>query len=82
MQYHYVVFYDTDRKKWGVEIDTGAYFPDGHVWDENQYRDTFYGFRGVEDDSQDALLDQTLLNTLYFIAPTFPIPKEYEDANS
>lgn len=78
MQYHYVLFYDTDRKKWSVEMDTDAYFSDGHVWDEEQYRKEFWGWRGVDYDSDDAALDQTLLNTLYSIVDIIPVPKEHE----
>jgi hypothetical protein len=79
MQFHYVVFYDTDKKKWGVELDVDAYFSDGHVWDESLYKETSYGFRGTEDDSDEALLDQTLMRTLYYLTDIIPIPKEYEN---
>jgi hypothetical protein len=79
MQYHYVVAYDTDTKKWFVELDVDAYFPDGHVWDRKQMEESpaGYGWRGAEDND---ILDQTLLNTLYYIVDTIPIPKEHEDA--
>ena len=78
MQYHYVLFYDTDKKKWFVELDTDAYFSDGHVWDDEQYRKEFWGWKVPEDDSEDAVLDQTLLNTLYSLVDIIPIPKEHE----
>jgi hypothetical protein len=78
MQFHYVVFYDTDKKKWGVESDVDAYFPDGHVWDESLYKETSYGFRGTEVGPEDGL-DETIMNTLYSIVDIIPIPKEYEN---
>ena len=77
MQYHYVVFYDTDKKKWFVESDTTAYFSDGNLWDEEQYRQNFYGWRVPEED--DEALDFDLLNTLYSIVDIIPIPKEHEN---
>ena len=40
MQYHYVVGYDSESMRWFVESDTTAYFPDGHVWDDNQYKES------------------------------------------
>ena len=76
MQYHYAVFYDTDTKKWSVELDTAAYFYDGNIWSPE---DTTYGWKFAEDDSEEAVLDQNLLNTLSHIIDTFPIPKEHEN---
>ena len=78
-QYHYVIGYDSEMKKWFLELDTTAYFSDGHVWDEEQYRKEFWGWR-VPDDASEEELDQTLLNTLRYILDTFPIPKEHEHA--
>ena len=43
MQYHYVVGYDTQTQKWFLESDTTAYFSDGNLWDEEQYRKEFLG---------------------------------------
>ena len=80
-QYHYVIGYDSEMKKWFLELDTTAYFSDGHVWDEEQYRKEFWGWR-VPDDASEEDLDQTLLNTLRYILDTFPIPKEHEDAST
>ena len=80
-QYHYVIGYDSEMKKWFLALDTTAYFSDGHVWDEEQYRKEFFGWRIPEDDSEEEL-DQTLLNTLRYILDTFPIPKEHEHATS
>ena len=78
MQFHYVVGYDSDTKKWFVELDTTAYFSDGNLWDEEQYRENFYGWRVPEEGSNDEALDYELLNTLSYIVDTFPIPKEHE----
>ena len=82
MQYHYVVGYDSEMKRWFVELDTICYFPDGNMWDDQKYRSEFWGWRVPEDDSDDALLDQTLLNTLSYIVDTFPIPKEHENVSA
>lgn len=79
MQFHYVVGYDTVLKRWFMELDTYAYFQDGHIWDDMQYDDTGYGWRGAEDDSDDAVIDQTLTNTLYSLVDIFPIPGEDEE---
>lgn len=76
MQFHYVVGYDTDMKHWFVELDTAAYFYDGHVWSPE---DTPYGWRFPEEGSNDEALDHDLLNTLSYIIDTFPIPKEHEN---
>lgn len=78
MQYHYVIGYDTEKKHWFVELDTTAYFSDGNLWDEEQYRENFYGWR-VPDEGPDDELDQTLLNTLYSLVDVIPIPKEHEN---
>jgi hypothetical protein len=80
MQYHYVIGYDTEAKRWFVESDTTAYFSDGNLWDEDQYRKEFWGWR-VPDDSEYAL-DIDLLNTLHYLVDIIPIPKEYENATS
>jgi hypothetical protein len=74
MQFHYVVFYDTDRKRWLVESDTQSYFSDGNVWDASQE-----GWRLPEVGPED-VLDETLMNTLYYIVDIIPIPKEHENA--
>ena len=81
MQFHYVVGYDTQTQKWFLESDTTAYFSDGNLWDEEQYRKEFFGWRLPEVGPEDGL-DEQLLNTLYSIVDTFPIPKEHEDASA
>ena len=77
MQYHYVIGYDTEANRWFVESDTTAYFSDGNLWDEDQYRKEFWGWR-VPDDSEDAI-DIDLLNTLHSFVDIIPIPKEHEN---
>ena len=77
-QYHYVIGYDSETKKWFLELDTTAYFPDGNLWDEEQYRKEFFGWRDPENDPNERVLDLDLLNTLSYIVDTFPIPKEHE----
>ena len=81
MQFHYVIGYDTQTQKWFLESDTTAYFSDGNLWDEEQYRKEFFGWRLPEVGPEDGL-DESLLNTLYSLVDVIPIPKEYEDANS
>lgn len=81
MQFHYVIGYNTETKKWFVEMDTEAYFPDGSVWDEEQYEKEFWGWVVPEDGSEAEALDLDLLNTLECIVSTFPIPKEKENAS-
>lgn len=78
MQYHYVIGYDTDTKKWFVESDTTAYFSDGHVWDEEQYHKEFWGWKVPEEGTNDEALDYDLLRTLYSLVDIIPIPKEHE----
>ena len=83
MQYHYVVFYDSEKKRWGMEYDVEAYFADGHVFDGKMADETGYGWFYPGDDTPiEAELDQTLTNTLYSIVDTFPIPREHEDATT
>lgn len=82
MQYHYVVIYDTDKKKWKMSFDSDAYFTDGYVWNGDRSDESGYGWFIPEDDSEGALLDQTLFNTLYSLVDTFPIPKEHENASA
>ena len=78
MQFHYVVGYDTQTQKWFLESNTTAYFSDGNLWDEEQYRQNFYGWRVPDEGSDDEALDQDLLNTLYSLVDIIPIPKEHE----
>ena len=34
-QYHYVVFYDEESKKWSVDYDVILNYDEGHIWDES-----------------------------------------------
>ena len=76
MQYHYVIGYDTDTKKWFVESDTTAYFSDGNIWDDDQHHEESWGWKVPEDGSDDEALDYDLLRTLYSLVDIIPIPKE------
>ena len=76
-QFHYVVGYDTDQKKWFVETDTTAYFQDGNVYDDDSATQTGYGWFAPGDDMPaEQSLDFYLLRTLEYIVDTWPIPKE------
>jgi hypothetical protein len=76
MQYHYVVGYDTDMKKWFVELDTTAYFSEGNVWSDEKYEEDDQGFFVPDFGTPEYSIDQTLVNTLQYIVDTFPIPQE------
>ena len=76
MQYHYVVGYDSDKKRWWVENDPTAYFPDGNVWDDKQCDETGYGWIYPDEDSPEAALDMKLYRVLYSLTHTWPIPQE------
>ena len=76
MQYHYVVGYDTESKKWFIDPDVDAYFPDGSVWDNNKSESSDWFVSGwivPEDNSPEAALDTELLHTLESVIDTFPI---------
>ena len=78
MQYHYVVGYDTEMDRWFVESDTTAYFQDGNVWDDEQYREHFYGWRAPTDDEEP--IDYALLRVLESCVPgILPGPAKQED---
>jgi len=74
MQYHYVVGFDTDKKRWWVESDPTAHFLDGNVWDANRAIECGYGWFVAEDGSPEEELDYTLYKTLAYIVDTFPVP--------
>ena len=78
MQYHYVVFYDSVLKRWAVEFDADAYFPDGNVWDDARADEYGYGWFFPEEDADEALTEQTLCNILYDTIGAIPIPREHE----
>jgi hypothetical protein len=70
MQYHYVVGYDTELKKWFVDSEVDNYFRDGNVWDSEQ------SWFVPEENSSEEAFDYNLINTLGYIVDTFPIPQE------
>jgi hypothetical protein len=76
MQLHYVVFYDTDTQKWGVEFDTSAYFPDGNVFDNNFIAaETGHGwFHPASETPMESALDDSLVRLLGYIVDTWPAP--------
>ena len=76
MQYHYVIGYDTELKKWFVESDTTAYFENGNVWDDEQYKESFWGWKVPEEGSKEEFLDYDLFNILQYIVDTIPVPQE------
>ena len=79
MQYHYVVGYDSEIDRWFIESDTTAYFPDGNVWDDNQYRESFYGWKVPEEGSPEEKLDYAALRILESCLPgIIPTPASQE----
>jgi len=81
MQFHYVVFYDTDTHKWGVEFDTAAYFADGNIYDDDSATQTGYGWFAPDDSSSAAAgFDKQLITLLGYIVDTWPAPGEVSNA--
>ena len=81
MQLHYVVFYDTDTQKWGVESDTAAYFPDGNIFiSDDRLPDRWEAPDFWESPDSDtpitAALDESLVRLLGYIVDTWPAPGE------
>ena len=76
MQYHYVVGFETESKKWFIDPDVDAYFPNGSVWDDNKSESSDWlvsGWIVPEDNSPEAALDTELLHILESVIDTFPI---------
>jgi hypothetical protein len=73
-QYHYVVGYDDTSMKWFVEYDTTAYFQDGNVWDDEQYREQFYGWSVPEEGSRSEAIDNKCMNMLNSLVTIWPSP--------
>lgn len=77
MQYHYVVGYDTESKKWFIDPDLDAYFPNGSVWDNDKSESSDYfvsGWIAPEDVTpEQSALDMEILHTLESVIDTFPI---------
>ena len=76
MIYHYVVGYNTKTNKWFVEYDTGSYFPDGHVWDDNQYEEELWGWGVPTPGTPEDAVDNELVYMLESLVDTWPTPKE------
>ena len=79
MQFHYVVGFETESKKWFVDPDVDAYFSDGSVWDDDKSESSDWlvsGWFTPEEGSAEEALDYHLLKTLKDIIVTFPVPKE------
>jgi hypothetical protein len=74
-QYHFVVGYDDTSMKWFIESDTTAYFPDGNVWDTEQYERHFFGWTVPWEGSQEEELDYQLLNILQSVLDNIPVPQ-------
>lgn len=79
MQYHYVVFYDTDKREWFVETDTTAYFSDGNVWSDAQYEQMDVGWMVPEYGSEEEDLDQRLWQILNDIKVAIPVPQDTDN---
>lgn len=78
MQYHYVIGYDTEMDRWFVESDTTAYFSDGNVWDEEEYREHFFGWR-VPSTEREEEIDYELVRVLESCIPgILPGPMKQE----
>jgi len=78
MQYHYVIGYDTELKKWFVEGDPD-FFPDGSIYSREYASDPAHGYLGwlvPEEGSPEEALDLDLFRTLQYIVDTIPIPQE------
>jgi hypothetical protein len=77
MQYHYVVWYDTEEEKWEVESDMEIHFPKGNVWSpDGDYEECGHSFFFPEKGTPEYVLDESLWRTLLYIVDTFPIPQE------
>lgn len=77
-QYHYVVGFNSQTKKWFVEWDSSAYFPDGSAYDDSRTgkgmgSGWFHPYDGAP---EEAALDEKLSRTLQYLVDTFPIPEE------
>lgn len=71
MQYHFVIFYDDEMNKWGMEYDDTAYFPDGNVFDHNNME---WGWFYPEDGSPAEIINGASYSIIQHIVDTFPVP--------
>ena len=68
MQFHYVIGYDTDTRKWFIDGDQYSYLPDGNVW--HNENGGFWDIPNEYDGSE--IIDErcwNMLNTLVTIWP-------------
>lgn len=74
MEFHYVVIYNSNTKKWSVVADADAYMPDGNVWDEKRDAEGGYGwFAPFPDDDPEAyLIDERAYTMLHTLASIWP----------
>lgn len=72
--YHYAVGYNTKTNKWFVERDSSSYFPEGHVWDDDQYERKFWGWTTPLENTPEDAFDYELVKILEHIVDTWPIP--------
>lgn len=62
-QYHFVVVYDTDTKRWSVDPETlDANFPNGEVWDTTA--EEWEGFRNTDELSEDFISREDVLSEI------------------
>lgn len=66
-EFHYLVKFDSETKKWAVDPDITAYMPDGNVWTEGNE----YGWDYPNGDLEE-LIDQRCYNMLYALVPIWP----------
>lgn len=66
-QYHYVVAFDSETKKWSCENDAGLL--DGNVWSEDEQHFTW---PNDEDIPNSELIDQRCKNMLNALVPIWP----------
>jgi len=49
-QFHYVVFYDTETKKWAIDYDVSLNYDNGNVWDtQSETWEHSYDFADLDD---------------------------------
>lgn len=70
MEFHYLISYNTDTKKWKVEDESG-FLPDGNVWDQSQVDVMDVGWR-YANDSWEELIDERCHNMLNALLPIWP----------
>lgn len=72
MQYHYVVYFDTDKNDWFIEADPFDHFPDGNIWQDD------IGWHVADEGSEKEALDVELWHTLRHCVPGI-LPSPYQE---